>query len=400
MAMGILPAVINGGGFGSGTGSVTGALTNLSDVSISSPQVGQVLTYLNDGDWHNTNLRDNPDYIALQAQIPSTASFATTASLQAEIFNRQISDQNLQQQINNIAAGSHVVFSEIVTGNGITNQFQLTGNISNGQFISGGWNAVNVLNSLESDVTDLNGKPIYDGGIMSMFTRHRIYVDNISPLGLTTLDYVPLNNQVFKVWYWYNLQSNDRLDNYYRDDFVSKMEQSDGDLATNIIANVANFNGILSPIENTVQKALDKLDDHIHPEIVTLTSQVNTISASQVTLSTNIISISGQVNNINSLIPTFVTTNTVQTIIGSKNFAITPTVSGAFEVLHKGNSSFEWYQSTPSTLWEINHNLSKKPSVTTTTTAGNEMIGTVSYINNGSITVRFAIPQIGYAYLN
>jgi hypothetical protein len=36
--------------------------------------------------------------------------------------------------------------------------------------------------------------------------------------------------------------------------------------ASNIITNTSNFNGILSSSDNTVQKALDKLDDHTHQE--------------------------------------------------------------------------------------------------------------------------------------
>jgi hypothetical protein len=401
MSVGILPTITTGGGGGSG--SITGSLAGLTDVTISSPVSAQILSYGNDGKWHNTNLSSNPEFQVLQAQIstisvsgytPLTTTAAVSSNLftqiQTEITNRQLGDQNLQQQINEVAGSCHVVFSEVVTGDGVTKLYQLTGNVSNGQFISGGWQASNVITTLNSDVTDVNGKPIYDAGILSIFTRHRIYVDNINVSALVTLDYIPQDDQVFKIWYWYDLQPTDRINNYYRDDYVAKMEQADGDLATNIQANVVNFNNILSPSDNTVQRALETLDDHTHPEIATL-------QASVVSLQTQVTSLSAQYSTINANV-VHLTGN--ESISGSKNFVTTPTVSGSFKVLHTGNAFFEHYQGTPSTLWTVNHNLNKHPSVTTATSAGNTIVGTVTYINNNTVTIRFTPARTGFAYFN
>lgn len=454
--VGILPTYpTNGGG---GGGSITGSLAGLSDVSISMPISAQVLSFGAGGKWRNTNLTDIPAFANLQAQVtsisvsaftPITTTAALTGNLQsqisAEIVNRQAADQNLQQQINEVASSAHVVFSEIVTGDGITTLFQLTGNISNGQFISGGWNPLNVLNTLESDVTDLNGKPIYDGGILSLFTRHRIYVDTINTTGLVTTDYIPLNNQVFKIWYWYNLQPNDRIYNYYRDDYVAKMEENSGDLATAIVANVVNFNNILSNTDVNVQLALETLDKHTHPQIADLSASIINLQATKqdnITLlgssgvvvtesptntwtisvtgnsTTNIIAGNGitvvpsgndsivavtdyiSKTDIQLINATVVHVTGNETIFDTKNFAITPLVSGTYNVLHQGNAAFEWHQTTPSSLWDITHPLNKHPSVTTANETGGEFSGTLTYINNNNVTVKFFTPQTGYAYLN
>jgi hypothetical protein len=400
MAMGILPNY--GNGTGGGSGSVTGTLAGLLDVSIVTPASGQVLTFGNAGKWENKNLTQISEFSALQAQVnsistsaftPLTTTAALTGSLQTqistEITNRQLGDQNLQQQINEVAAGSHVVFSEQVTGNGLATHFQLTGALTNGQFISGGWVALNILNTLDSNVTDINGKPIYDANFLYIFTRHRIYVDSIDISGGVNLDYAPMSGAVFKIWYWYDLQPNDRINNYYREDYVAKMEETDGDLATNVVANVVNFNQILSASDNTVQKALETLDDHTHPEIPVL-------AASIVTLTTAVTSLSAQVMFVNANV-VHLTGN--ENISGTKNFVSSPTISG-FEVLHRGNAWFEYYQATPSSLWTIDHYLGKHPAVTTTDLSGKEFVGTVSYINNDTVTVKFTPGKAGYAYLN
>jgi hypothetical protein len=467
MGMGILPSY--GFGSGGGSGSITGTLSGLSDVSITSPVSAQLLSFGNAGKWVNTNLTNIPAFVTLQAQVNSISvsgytPLATTAALtgalqsqiSSEITNRQLGDQNLQQQINEVVAGSHVVFSEQLTGNGISTHYQLTGAITNGQFISGGWAVINVLSSLESNITDVNGKPIYDAGILSLFTRHRIYIDSIDLSGGVNLDYAPQNSQVFKLWYWYDLQGTDRINNYYRDDFVAKMEQNDGDLATNVVANIVNFNNILSNTDNTVQKALETLDDHTHPEIASISASVinlgNTkqnnitligganVSIVQAPAATWTISVTGvgsasiaagtgisvtpsgavsviavvdyigktEVAAISASLDSriqLVDASVVhltgnESISGSKNFAQTPSVSGLYTVLHTGNAFYEHYQATPSSLWIVAHNLNRHPSVTTTNLSGYVIIGDVTYINNNIVTISVQPARAGYAYFN
>lgn len=57
-------------------------------------------------------------------------------------------------------------------------------------------------------------------------------------------------------------------------------------------------------------------------------------------------------------------------------------------------------QQTPSTMWTINHPLKKKPSVTITSSAGEEMIGDVEYPSLSQVIVRFSAGFSGSAFLN
>jgi hypothetical protein len=74
------------------------------------------------------------------------------------------------------------------------------------------------------------------------------------------LDYAPLAED-FYIWYWYDIEG-DALSDYYRDDFVSSMEADAGvTIASGITTDTTNFDGQLSAADDTVQKALETLDD-------------------------------------------------------------------------------------------------------------------------------------------
>lgn len=57
-------------------------------------------------------------------------------------------------------------------------------------------------------------------------------------------------------------------------------------------------------------------------------------------------------------------------------------------------------QGMPSNVWVIEHNLNKRPSVSVVDTAGNQVDGKVSYINNNKIEITFNASFSGQAYLN
>lgn len=192
---------------------------------------------------------------------------------------------DLQVQIDQANSRQFLIFSEQITGNGISTQFQLTGNVTNAVFISGGWNNANIQTALPVEITTLEGKPLYDASLLYMFTRHRIEAISITGSGMVNTDYAPRVGEVGNIWYWYNLSNQDRIDHYYRSDFVAKMEETSGDLATNIAANTQNFNNILSASDDTVQKALNTIDS-----LTILKSEVSNISGY---LNTQINSISG-----------------------------------------------------------------------------------------------------------
>jgi hypothetical protein len=57
-------------------------------------------------------------------------------------------------------------------------------------------------------------------------------------------------------------------------------------------------------------------------------------------------------------------------------------------------------QSDPSSSWSINHNLNKYPAVTIVDTAGTEVEGNVSHTGPNGLTITFAAPFSGKAYIN
>ena len=66
-----------------------------------------------------------------------------------------------------------------------------------------------------------------------------------------------------------------------------------------------------------------------------------------------------------------------------------------------GDKAFTHTQSASSASWTINHGLGKKPSVTITTLAtGAQVIGEVTYTNNNTLVVSFAVAVSGIAHLN
>lgn len=56
---------------------------------------------------------------------------------------------------------------------------------------------------------------------------------------------------------------------------------------------------------------------------------------------------------------------------------------------------FVFVQSTPSTLWIVNHNLGYKPSVEIIDSNGNEVITDVTHISNNQVQISFVIPTAG-----
>jgi hypothetical protein len=57
-------------------------------------------------------------------------------------------------------------------------------------------------------------------------------------------------------------------------------------------------------------------------------------------------------------------------------------------------------QSTPSNIWNIEHNLDKYPSVTVVDSGGSVVEGEVDYIDRNNITLTFSGAFSGRAYLN
>ena len=80
--------------------------------------------------------------------------------------------------------------------------------------------------------------------------------------------------------------------------------------------------------------------------------------------------------------------------------SITNVTIGGLKAVGKADASFEYTQNQSSKVWEINHNLNKKPSVTVVDSGDNVVVGEVQYIDNNNLTVSFNASFSGNAYLN
>lgn len=64
------------------------------------------------------------------------------------------------------------------------------------------------------------------------------------------------------------------------------------------------------------------------------------------------------------------------------------------------NTYYVHEQNIASNLWEINHNLNKKPSIMTVDSADNVVVGEEQYIDDNNIVIKFKSNFKGKAYLN
>lgn len=157
----------------------------------------------------------------------------------------------------------YVVFRESFTGDGSATTFTLGGTVGNATFHNTSWSLSCVATTFPAHVTNTNKKPTYDSLIP--LTRNRVGVSSINgTTGVVTLDYAPRNGVNFYIWYWYALPTHGLLEDYYREDFVASMEEEAASYSEDITVTTTNFGGILSSADNTVQKALDTIDDHNH----------------------------------------------------------------------------------------------------------------------------------------
>lgn len=62
--------------------------------------------------------------------------------------------------------------------------------------------------------------------------------------------------------------------------------------------------------------------------------------------------------------------------------------------------SYRHIQSVSSNTWQINHNLGWYPNITVVDSAGSVVEGEVDYTNENSLTLLFATPFSGTAYLS
>lgn len=61
---------------------------------------------------------------------------------------------------------------------------------------------------------------------------------------------------------------------------------------------------------------------------------------------------------------------------------------------------FEFEETTPNTIWTLNHNLQKFPSVTIVSSSGDEVEGDINHVDDDNLVITFSAPFSGKAYLN
>ncbi|MEL6301110.1 MAG: hypothetical protein AAFR07_05675 [Pseudomonadota bacterium] len=64
-----------------------------------------------------------------------------------------------------------------------------------------------------------------------------------------------------------------------------------------------------------------------------------------------------------------------------------------------GYQPFEFTQVSATTIWVINHNLNRRPSVTVVDTADETVVGAVVYNSLNTLTITFSVPIAGTAHL-
>lgn len=62
--------------------------------------------------------------------------------------------------------------------------------------------------------------------------------------------------------------------------------------------------------------------------------------------------------------------------------------------------TFTFVQNSPSSVWNINHNMGKHPSVTIVDSGGSQVIGDLVYVDSNNLTLSFSAAFSGKAYLN
>ena len=71
-----------------------------------------------------------------------------------------------------------------------------------------------------------------------------------------------------------------------------------------------------------------------------------------------------------------------------------------FNLSSQASPTFVFEQGIPSTVWTINHNLGKFPSITVVDTGETVITGEYTYIDNNNVRLDFSVAFPGKAYLN
>lgn len=89
---------------------------------------------------------------------------------------------------------------------------------------------------------------------------------------------------------------------------------------------------------------------------------------------------------------------TLQYVTGTGSFIDNQTFGFAF--FKEADAHYEHNQTTTAAVWNVTHNLNKKPSVTVVDSADTTVAGEVHYIDQNTVQLTFKAPFKGKAYFN
>lgn len=197
------------------------------------------------------------------------------------LVNGQVIQDTLNQKIQESTKlpDLRLVFQESFIGDASSTTFNLSGSIQNGVFSSGSWSLSNVIDSLPSHVVRSdNKKPTYD--FVPNFLGNRVFVTSISN-GLITLSNPPRNGLQFDVFYWYDTQSTDVIEDYQRIDFVSSMEADNSRIDGKIDQEATDRQSGDSNLQNQLDPLIDGSNTdllHNHSFILNAGTSITTLS--------------------------------------------------------------------------------------------------------------------------
>ncbi len=87
-------------------------------------------------------------------------------------------------------------------------------------------------------------------------------------------------------------------------------------------------------------------------------------------------------------------------ILGNSVLTALQYYSIQIDSVENADKHFEFTQGTPSTQWDIVHNLSKFPSISVVDTGNTTVIGSYDYISADRVVLNFSTPFAGKAFLN
>lgn len=176
------------------------------------PITANLTAVAGNGDWVSSNTYTDPVGIIFQLIILGK----DLSNLDSDYI---LDFYNIDQKYDNIK-----IFGEEFTGDGSSNQFDLTGAIANASFVEGSWDNLNIINfttggeiyPIPARTGTGAGRAIYNKPFGETEDPAFEKIVTIFQTGPTvTLQFPPILGELFTIWYGYKLKEDDNLGNTY-----------------------------------------------------------------------------------------------------------------------------------------------------------------------------------------